>query len=298
MSTKSFFSQLGKKLPFFGTPDPLVTVLELNGAIGASGGLGRGLSAAKLAPLIEAAFKPDKLDAVALAINSPGGSPVQSNLIHGAIRAAAAKKKVPVIAFVEDVAASGGYILAIAADEIYADPSSIVGSIGVVSAGFGFDEAIAKLGVERRVHTAGESKSQLDPFKPESPEDVARLDAILAELHRIFIDLVKQRRGGALKDGFEDTFTGAFWPAAGAQARGLIDGTGRLNDFLKSRFGEDVRIRRISARTSPLKRLTGAAGSSGLDPAGFDPAGFDPAAWALGAVSAANELALWRRFGR
>ncbi|MEL7489745.1 MAG: S49 family peptidase [Pseudomonadota bacterium] len=248
-----------RKLPFSGDEKPLVTVIELNGVIGDVGGPGRkGLSLARVESAIEAAFKPDGLTAVALAINSPGGSPVQSRLIHNAIRRQAAKKKdVPVLAFVEDVGASGGYILSIAADEIYADESSIIGSIGVIAASFGFQDAIAKLGVERRVHTAGESKSQLDPFKPENQADVDRLETILTDIHQQFIALVKERRGEKVK-GDDNTFSGEFWTAEPAMELGLIDGIAHLGDFLPTRFGENVKVKRISPdKGSLLKRLLG-----------------------------------------
>jgi len=252
------FQNLWRSLPFTGDEKPLVTVIELNGVIGDTGGPGRkGLSLSRVESAIDAAFKPEKLSAVALAINSPGGSPVQSRLIHNAIRRQAAKKKVPVLAFVEDVGASGGYILSIAADEIYADESSIIGSIGVIAASFGFQEAIAKVGVERRVHTAGESKSQLDPFKPQDPKDVAKLETILTDLHKQFIELVKMRRGDKVKDE-DDTFSGAFWTASSAQELGLIDGIAQLGDFLPTRFGEDVKVKKISPeKGSLLKRLLG-----------------------------------------
>lgn len=273
------------RLPFIGLKRPLVMAIELYGAIGAGGPGRKGLSHAQLDAAIEAAFKPSKLAAVALAINSPGGSPAQARMIHDAIRVRAAKKAVPVYAFIEDVGASGGYMLALAGDEIYADASSIVGSIGVISASFGFQEAIARLGVERRVHTAGEKKSQLDPFRPEDPADIERLDAILADIHVNFIDMVKTRRGDRLTADSE-TFSGAFWTASGAQARGLIDGEAHLADFMKARFGEDVRIRRISPdRGSLLRRLAGgeAPPAGGLD--------------AGGAFGALEERALWSRYG-
>lgn len=236
---------------------PLVTQLDLRGVIGEGPSPGRSLSHTRLADIIEAAFKPKRLAAVALAINSPGGSPVQSRLIYQAIRREADKKKTPVYAFIEDVGASGGYMLALAADEIYADASSVVGSIGVIAAGFGFQEAIARFGVERRVHTAGASKSQLDPFRREDPKDLERLQSVLDELHGHFIALVKERRGARLRAG-DDVFSGAFWTAGPAAARGLIDGSAHLTDFLRSKFGEDVRIRKVSpSGGSLLRRLLG-----------------------------------------
>ncbi len=262
MSEKKSFFPLLKKIPLF-DDRPLVTVIELRGVIGDSGPGGRGLALRKIAPLVEAAFKPKNLSAVALAINSPGGSPVQSTLILSEIRRAAKKKGVPVLSFIEDVGASGGYLLAIAGDEIYADRSSIVGSIGVISAGFGFPDAIEKLGVERRVQTAGENKNLLDPFRPQTEEGKARLAEILEDMHAAFIDQVRERRGSALKEDNEafggDLFSGAFWAAPRAAERGLIDGIGHLDDFVKARFGEDVNIKRLSPKSGGLRQLLSGA---------------------------------------
>jgi serine protease SohB len=192
--------------------------------------------------------------AVALEINSPGGSPVQSSLIGARIRRLAEEKKIPVIAFVEDVAASGGYWLAAAADEIYADPSSMVGSIGVISAGFGAHELLARQGVERRVYTAGKSKSMLDPFRPEQPDDVARLKTLLEDIHANFIDHIQTRRSGKL-DAEADIFTGEVWLAKKAHALGLIDGIGHLKPMLKERFGDKVQLRRYGLRRPFLSRF-------------------------------------------
>lgn len=295
---KSVFSTVWRALPFVGAARPRVSVLELEGVIGSATGPGRkGLTIARLEKAIAAAFKPSRLAAVALAINSPGGSPVQSRLILSEIRRLAAKKKVPVIAFIEDVGASGGYILAIAADEIYADESSIVGSIGVISAGFGFHEAINRIGVERRVLTAGENKSTLDPFKPEDPEEVARLKAILDELHEQFINLVKLRRPGKLSDD-PSIFSGAFWAAPQAQKLGLIDGTAQLGDFLRARYGKDVKISRVSPQSdSLLKRLF--SGGAGVDAGRLEGAlsgrGLVDVDEAIDALEA---RALWSRYGR
>ncbi len=278
-----------RALPFTPGDKPVVTVLTLSGAIGDTPAPGsKGLNAARLEDAIKQAFKPQSLKAVALAINSPGGSPVQSRLIHNAIRREAAKKGVPVLAFIEDVGASGGYILAAAGDEIFADESSIVGSIGVVSAGFGFTEAIARLGVDRRVHTAGDNKSQLDPFRPERPEEVARLETILNTLHEQFIELVKNRRGEKLSASHDDTFSGAFWAAPEAKARGLVDEIAQMGDFLPRRFGDDVIIKRITPGSSSLlKRLLSGRGDA---PGPL----VDPAA----VISALDERALWARYGR
>lgn len=232
--------------------DPLVAVVRLNGAIG-MGGRGS-LSDKALAGTLEKAFKRGKPDAVALEINSPGGSPVQSALIGARIRRLAAEKEVPVFAFVEDVAASGGYWLACAADEVFADHSSIVGSIGVISAGFGANVFLARQGVERRVHTAGKSKSFMDPFQPEKEEDVARLKRLLDQIHVNFISHVKERRGPKLKD-HPDIFTGEIWVGEGSQEMGLIDGIGHLVPVMKDRFGDKVKFRRYEQGRSLAQRL-------------------------------------------
>ena len=220
--------------------DPLVAVVRLQGAIMANS-RGAGLSDQALAPAIERAFRRGKPAAVALAINSPGGSPVQSSLISARIRRLAEEKDVPVHAFVEDVAASGGYWLACAGDRIWADPSSILGSIGVISAGFGFHDAIARIGVERRVHTAGNSKSILDPFRPEKEEDVVRLKALQGDIHEAFIAHVKTRRGDRLGDDPE-LFTGAFWTGARSVELGLADGLGHLVPKMKELYGDKTRF--------------------------------------------------------
>jgi len=238
------------RLPFTKSP-PVVSVIRLQGVI-LSGG--RGLDDASLAPVIDRAFSRGKPAAVAIEINSPGGSPVQSSLIAARIRRLAEEKGIPVLAFVEDVAASGGYWLACAADEIFVDRASVVGSIGVISAGFGLQDAIARIGVERRVHTAGRSKSQLDPFRPEKPEDVARLETLLTDIHAQFIDHVKSRRGTRLADN-PDLFTGEIWIGDKSVAEGLADGVGHLVPTLKQRFGDKVRLRRYGARRSLFKRF-------------------------------------------
>ncbi|WP_333683448.1 S49 family peptidase [Pontibaca methylaminivorans] len=246
-------------LPFVKKP-PLVAVLRLQGGIGTSGRMT--LSAARIAPLLEKAFRSGRPAAVALEINSPGGSPVQASLIGAHIRALAEKNKIPVLAFVEDVAASGGYWLAAAADEIWADESSIIGSIGVISAGFGAHEFLARHGIERRVHTAGRSKSMLDPFRPEDPEDVARLDATLDQVHRNFIAHVRARRGARL-DEAADLFTGDIWLGRRAQELGLIDGIAHLVPKLRERFGDKVRLRRFGQKRPLLARL-GAETAQGM----------------------------------
>lgn len=240
-----------RRLPFL-KKRPTVAVIRLSGMISSHG---RGvLSDASIAPLLEKAFSRGKPDAVALEINSPGGSPVQSSLIGARIRNLAEEKKVPVIAFVEDVAASGGYWLAAAADEIHADPSSVLGSIGVISASFGVHEFIRDHGIERRVYTAGESKSMLDPFRPEKPEDVARLKSVLEDIHTNFIEHVKSRRAGKLAQD-ADLFTGEIWLAHRARELGLIDGIGHLHPVLKARFGDKVRLRRYGVKRGLLSRI-------------------------------------------
>lgn len=238
-------------LPFVKS-DPSVAVLRLSGAIG-TGGRGS-LSDQGLAPVIEKAFSRGKPDAVALQINSPGGSPVQSSLIGARIRRLSEEKNIPVFAFVEDVAASGGYWLAAAADEIYADESSILGSIGVISSGFGAHVFLARQGIERRVHTAGKSKSMMDPFKPESEEDVARLKVMLERIHINFIRQVQQRRGDKL-DKSKDLFTGDIWIGSAAQDVGLIDGIAHLVPAMKARFGDKVQFRRYGQKRGLMSRI-------------------------------------------
>ncbi len=277
-------------------PRPLVVVIEMAGVIAAARGR-RSLNLAALEAPIDAAFKSRKVAAVALAINSPGGSPVQSRLIHAAIRQAAVKSKKPVFAFIEDVGASGGYMLAIAADEIYADASSIVGSIGVISAGFGLSEAISRIGVERRVHTAGGAKSQLDPFLPEKAEDVRRLGEVLEAMHLEFSGLVKDRRRQSLKDEPE-IFSGAFWTGRRAQELGLIDGIAHLADFMRARYGNNVRLRRLKPRTAGAWRLFG-ADTTGLRRERESIGGLaSPATFDLDdALAAIEARAIWSRFG-
>ncbi|SFS22210.1 S49 family peptidase [Yoonia litorea] len=237
-------------IPFLQS-DPFVAVIRLQGTIANSG---RGLDNPSLAPVIEKAFSKGKPAAVALEINSPGGSPVQSSLIAGRIRRLADEKKVPVFAFVEDVAASGGYWLASAADEIFIDDCSIVGSIGVISAGFGLQDAIGKIGVERRVHTAGKSKSMLDPFKAAKPADVKKLKGWLEDLHEKFIAQVKDRRGPKLSDD-PDLFTGEVFIGQKGIDVGLADGIGHLAPVMKERFGDKVKFRRYGQKKPLLARF-------------------------------------------
>lgn len=261
-------------IPFLKSP-PRVAVLRLQGVIVAGGRMGGGLSDAALAPLVEKAFRKGRPAAVALAVNSPGGSPVQSALIAARIRRLADERKLPVHAFVEDVAASGGYWLATAADDIWLDASSVVGSIGVISAGFGFPEFLARHGIERRVHTSGESKSFLDPFRPEKTEDVARLMAILAPVHEAFKAQVRARRGGRLAG--DDLFTGDVWVGQAAVDQGLADGLGHMVPKLKSLYGDKVRLVPYGMKKSLFQRFGGRILGSALD--------------------GIEERALWARYG-
>ncbi|MDB6176641.1 S49 family peptidase [Paracoccus sp. Z330] len=244
---------------------PRVPVIRLNGAIGMAGRRG-GLNDAALAPMIERAFRRGKPVAVALVINSPGGSPVQSSLIAARIRRLADENQVPVHAFVEDVAASGGYWLACAADHIWADDSSVLGSVGVISAGFGFHDLIARWGIERRVHTAGTSKSTLDPFRPENPADVERLRNVLEPVHEAFKRHVTARRGSRLS-GERDLFTGEFWAGQEAVRLGLADGIAHLVPEMKRRYGEKVRFIMHSPKQSLFRRM-GLSADAVLDHAG------------------------------
>jgi serine protease SohB len=238
---------LGKLVPARFRPDiPVVPVVRLSGVIGAVTPLRPGLTLSSTARSLERAFDTRNVRAVALIINSPGGSPAQSHLIFRRIRQLAAEKKLPVIAFVEDVGASGGYMLACAADEIICDPFSIVGSIGVVGGSFGFPKLMEKLGVERRLYTAGERKVMLDPFQPEKPEDVKRIKAIQKDIHQHFIALVEERRAGKLKTGEKNLFSGEFWTAQAAIDLGLADSIGDLRSTLRQRYGEKVRTPLIS----------------------------------------------------
>ncbi len=235
----------------FSSP-PKIPVLRLSGPIGIASPLRPSLSLAGVAPAIERAFNYSKLPAVAVVVNSPGGSPVQSNLIFKRLRQLSEEKEKKVYVFCEDVAASGGYFLAVAGDEIYADDSSIIGSIGVIAASFGFVEALNKLGIERRVYTAGENKSILDPFKPAQEQDIARLKAIQLDIHEAFKNVVKTRRGDKLNDVDDDLFSGAFWPAAKAQERGLIDGITDLRTKMRELFGDKVVLHNIKLQSGGL----------------------------------------------
>lgn len=273
---------------------PVVPVLRFGGPIGMATPLRPGLSLATVATLLEKAFSMKGAEAVCLQINSPGGSAVQSRLIFERIRALAEEKELPVYSFAEDVAASGGYMLAVAGDEIYADPSSIVGSIGVVSAGFGFTQLIEKIGVERRVHTAGENKFSLDPFQPENAADVEHLKSIQADVHETFISLVKERRGDKLSD-HKDLFTGLFWSGRQAVDLGLVDGLSDIRSTMREKLGDDVRLKLVSAPRSLFRR--GSRGVFGALPDMPLGAGMGFPAMADDLISAIETRALWSRFG-
>jgi signal peptide peptidase SppA len=235
----------------------VVPVVRLSGVIGAVTPLRPGMSLTGVAKTLERAFATRNAKAVALMINSPGGSPVQSRQIYLRIRQLAAEKKLPVLVFVEDVAASGGYMIACAGDEIFCDPSSILGSIGVVGGAFGFQDLIKKIGVERRLYTAGEHKAMLDPFLPENPEDVARVKALQREIHAIFIALVKQSRGGRLKGADHVLFTGEYWAGETSVSLGLADAIGDLRSTLRARYGDKVLTPVIAPATGMLSNLLG-----------------------------------------
>jgi signal peptide peptidase SppA len=240
---------------------PIVSVLRFEGVIMPRQRRG-GVSLASHAAAIEKAFRASGLVAVAIVVNSPGGSPVQSALLYRRIRQLAEEKSVPVIAFAEDVAASGGYWLALAGDEIFSEETSLVGSIGVISAGFGLHQLIGRLGIERRLHTAGERKSLLDPFLPEEPSDIARLTALQQDIHQSFKDHVRHRRAGKIDAADEALFTGDVLTGRMALNRGLIDGIGELRAVMRARYGDKVRLRAITAerrRWSFLTRLPFAA---------------------------------------
>jgi signal peptide peptidase SppA len=223
----------------------IVAHIKLNGVIGNAGKFKQGIDFAGQEEIIEKAFSLKKAKVVAITINSPGGSPVQSHLIYKFIRAQAKKNKKKVIVFAEDVAASGGYLIACGGDEIYANSSSIIGSIGVIYSSFGFTELIKKIGVERRVHTAGKNKSSLDPFQEEKLEDIERLKNIQLDLHKDFIKVVEESRGVKLKKNGIELFSGEFWAGSKAKELGLIDGLGNANEILKEKFGEDVVIKKF-----------------------------------------------------
>jgi len=268
----------------------VVPVVRLAGVIGVSTPLRSALTLAGVARPLERAFGMRQARAVAIVVNSPGGAPVQSHLIYRRIRQLAAENNRPVIAFAEDVAASGGYMIACAADEIVVDASSIVGSIGVVGATFGFNRLIEKIGVERRVYTAGERKVMLDPFLPEKPEDVERIKAIQRDIHGMFIALVKGRRGPKLAGPESDLFSGEFWTGAKALELGVIDRLGDLRSFLRERFGDKVMTPLIAVERGLFGRRTPGVGLD-LDEAA------DRRGLAEDVMSAVEARALWARYG-
>jgi signal peptide peptidase SppA len=271
----------------------IVPVVRLSGLIGAVTPLRPGMTLSGVARMLERAFATKQARAVALVINSPGGSPVQSRQIYLRIRQLAAEKKLPVLVFVEDVAASGGYMIACAGDEIFCDPSSIMGSIGVVGGSFGFQELIKRVGVERRLYTAGEHKAMLDPFLPENPDDVARVKTLQREIHAIFIALVKQSRGTRLKGTDDVLFTGEYWAGETSVSLGLADAIGDLRSTLRARYGDKVLTPVIAPATGLLSGLLGrkSAGAGTLSELdGF--AGLPDEV-----ISALESRAIWAKFG-
>src|SRR5512140_2522776 len=271
----------------------VVPVLRLSGVIGAVTPLRPGLSLAGVAKMLEKAFSMRNAKAVALVINSPGGSPVQSRQIYLRIKQLAAEKKLPVLVFVEDVAASGGYMIACAGDEIFCDPSSILGSIGVVGGSFGFQELIQKIGVERRLYTAGAHKAMLDPFLPENPDDVARVKALQREIHAIFIALVKASRGTRLKGADDVLFTGEYWAGETSVSLGLADAIGDLRSTLRTRYGEKVLTPVIAPATGLLSGLLGRKSAGAGTLAGLDGIAGLPDEL----ISALESRAIWAKFG-
>lgn len=263
---------------------PRVAVVRLSGAIGAVSPLRPGLSIGTVAGSLERAFSMKGAVAVAVIVNSPGGAPAQSHLIFRRIRALAEEKALPVVAFVEDVAASGGYMIACAADEIVADETSVVGSVGVVSAGFGFDKLIERIGVERRVHTQGEAKAMLDPFRPENPDDVERLKRLQADVQEVFSGLVRARRPNLKTDG-ENLFSGAVWTGRQALALGLVDAIGDVRSTMRARFGDKVDLRMVAdAKGSLVARLLRRTTPGGIG-------------LADDAIATIAERAAWARYG-
>ncbi|MCR6499217.1 S49 family peptidase [Shinella sp. CPCC 101442] len=269
-----------------------IPVVRLHGAIMTGGSQFRpALNIATASAALEKAFSYKDAPAVAISINSPGGSPVQSRLIFQRIRDLAEEKKKRVLVFVEDVAASGGYMIALAGDEIFADPTSIVGSIGVVSGGFGFPEMLKKIGVERRVYTAGTNKAILDPFQPEKENEIDYLKTLQLEIHQVFIDMVKTRRAGKLADD-PDIFSGLFWTGGRGLSLGLIDGLGDMRSELKKRYGEKTRLELVSAPKGLFGRK-----SPGIGGLSDDMAGRIGSAGVAAVADLAEEKALWGRFG-
>ena len=256
--------------------------VRLSGVIGSAGRFKQGIDFSGQQEIIKKAFSFKKSKNIAISINSPGGSPVQSHLIHDYIRQLAKKNEKKVIVFAEDVAASGGYLIACAGDEIYANSSSIVGSIGVISASFGFQDAIKKIGVQRRVYTAGKNKSTLDPFKEEKEEDIERIKKLQLELHSDFIEVVKKSRGAKLKDPEKNnTFTGEFWSGSASIKLGLIDGIGNAEQILREKFGEDIVIKKLEKQKSFIAKKLSSSIDNQID----------------NIASVIEERALWQKFG-
>ena len=260
----------------------IIPHVRLSGVIGSAGRFKQGIDFSGQQEIIKKAFSFKKSKNIAISINSPGGSPVQSHLIHDYIRQLAKKNKKKIIVFAEDVAASGGYLIACAGDEIYANSSSIIGSIGVISASFGFQDAIKKIGVQRRVYTAGKNKSTLDPFKEEKQEDIERIKKLQLELHSDFIEVVKKSRGSKLKDPEKNnTFTGEFWSGSASMKLGLIDGIGNAEQILREKFGEDIVIKKLEKQKSFLAKKLSSSLDNQID----------------NIASVIEERALWQKFG-
>jgi signal peptide peptidase SppA len=260
----------------------IIPHVRLTGVIGNAGRFNKGMDLAGQQDILKKAFSIKKVKHVAISINSPGGSPVQSHLIYSYIRQLADKKKIKVLIFAEDVAASGGYLISCAGDEIYANSSSIIGSIGVISASFGFKELIKKMGIERRIYTAGKNKSTLDPFVDEKEEDIKRLKDIQLELHADFIQVVETSRGKKLKDPEKNNiFTGEFWTGASALKLGLIDGIGNIDQILKEKFGEEVVIKKFEKQKGWLERKLSASVEGQLS----------------NTLNSIEEKSVWQKFG-
>ena len=260
----------------------IIPHIRLSGVIGSAGRFKQGIDFSGQQEIIKKAFSFKKAKNIAISINSPGGSHVQSHLIHDYIRQLAKKNKKKIIVFAEDVAASGGYLIACAGDEIYANSSSIIGSIGVISASFGFQDAIKKIGVQRRVYTAGKNKSTLDPFKEEKQEDIERIKKLQLELHSDFIEVVKKSRGSKLKDPEKNnTFTGEFWSGSASMKLGLIDGIGNAEQILREKFGEDIVIKKLEKQKSFLAKKLSSSLDNQID----------------NIASVIEERALWQKFG-
>ena len=293
MSESNLKAAITRLLPArFRRASAVVPVVRLSGTIGAVTPLRPGLSLAGVARLLDKAFATKNAKAVALVINSPGGSPVQSRQIYLRIRQLAAEKKLPVFVFVEDVAASGGYMIACAGDEIFVDPSSIVGSIGVVGGTFGFQELIKKIGVERRLYTAGEHKAMLDPFLPEDADDVARLKSLQREIHAIFINLVKESRGARLKGAEDVLFSGEYWAGEKSIVLGLSDAIGDLRSVLRARYGDKVQMPVIAQPSGMLSGLLGRKSGAGSQLSMDGLSGLPDQL-----ISALETRALWSKYG-